>query len=74
MQIKAVGANGTKFDAKKINDNYLKKQGYDAHAIKREFLGNSANIDLFDLYQNKMGIFISFQNVVSVMEFPQVII
>jgi RHS repeat-associated protein len=37
----------------KIEDKYLKKQGIDAHEIKRDFLGQKAPIARYDLYKEK---------------------
>ena len=42
-----------KLNVKELNDNYIKKQGFDAHAIKKEFLGNKAPIAKYDLFINK---------------------
>lgn len=36
----------------KINDNYLKKKGFDAHAIKKEFVGKN-NISKYDMFYDK---------------------
>lgn len=41
-------SNGKGF--KKLNDSFLKNKGLDAHSIKKEFLGNSAQISRYDLY------------------------
>ena len=53
---KSVGAKGRNLgDIKKIGDDLLKKKGIDAHDVKREFLGDGANISRFDLYKNPDG-------------------
>ena len=36
----------------KIKDNYLKQKGFDAHAIKKEFVGKN-NISKYDMYYDK---------------------
>jgi hypothetical protein len=36
----------------KISDNLLKKSGIDAHQLKRDFLGNKAQISRYDLYKD----------------------
>ena len=46
-----------KISLKRINDNYLKKHGLDAHKIKREYLGSRAPISRYDLaYDTKSRI------------------
>ncbi len=38
-------------DFKIVRDNYLKKIGIDAHALKKEFLGKNAAISNYDIYK-----------------------
>jgi hypothetical protein len=58
VEINSVGAKG--ISIKKLNDNYLKQQGLDAHSIKYEYLGKNAQISRFNLYETPSGqIFIS---------------
>ena len=37
----------------KVKDNYLKKNGIDAHELKKDFLGRKAPIAEYDIYVNK---------------------
>jgi hypothetical protein len=53
IELKSVGAKGASIN--KINDSYLKQQGYDAHAIKYEYLGRDAPISRFNLYKTPSG-------------------
>ena len=39
-------------NVKMINTNVLKKQGIDAHALKKDFLGKNAKIAEYDLYKH----------------------
>jgi hypothetical protein len=55
IEYKSVGAKGTKVDMKKINDNYLKLKGFDAHGIKYEYLGDKALISRYNLYKTPSG-------------------
>lgn len=38
---------------KKVNDNYLKQKGFDAHEIKSDVLGRNAKISQYDIYVDK---------------------
>ncbi len=50
---KSLGAAGRSWkNVKMINSNVLQKQGIDAHALKREFLGRNAKIAQYDLYKH----------------------
>ncbi|WP_353846804.1 polymorphic toxin type 33 domain-containing protein [Snodgrassella sp.] len=40
-------------DLKKVDDNYLKQRGHNAHEIKKEFLGRNAEIKRYDIYVDK---------------------
>ncbi|MCO6514867.1 MAG: hypothetical protein J6589_10460 [Snodgrassella sp.] len=40
-------------DLKKVDDNYLKQRGHNAHEIKQEFLGDRAEIKRYDIYVDK---------------------
>ncbi len=40
------------FDFKKLSDSLVKSLGLDAHAIKKEFLGNKTSISKYDLYKD----------------------
>ncbi len=54
IELKSVGAKGGSIN--KIDNNYLKQQGVDAHAIKREYLGkNAQNTSRFNLYKTPSG-------------------
>jgi hypothetical protein len=53
IELKSVGAKGISIN--KIDDNYLKQNGIDAHAIKSEYLGNNAPISRFNLYKTPSG-------------------
>lgn len=55
IEYPSVGAKGGSVDVKKINDNYLKKNGLDAHEIKYEYLGKGAKVSNFDLYKAPSG-------------------
>ena len=55
LSIRSLGAKGANFNAKLLDDRYLKRMGHDAHAIKKEWLGNNADISHFDLYQGYDG-------------------
>ena len=48
------GHGSGSFNFKKITDSLLKSSGLDAHAIKKEFLGNKAPIAQYDLYSNNV--------------------
>ena len=37
----------------KVNDNYLKRKGIDAHEVKKDVLGRKAPISKYDIYVNK---------------------
>ena len=37
----------------KVDDKYLEKNDIDAHALKREYLGNKASISKYDIYVDK---------------------
>jgi len=45
--------NGQPPNLNKLNDKYLKKNGIDAHELKKEYLGEKASIQKFDLYSDK---------------------
>lgn len=50
------GDSNTDFDKgnyNKVKDNYLKKNGIDAHELKKDFLGRKAPIAEYDIYVNK---------------------
>lgn len=50
---RSLGAAGRSWkNVKIINTNVLKKQGIDAHALKRDYLGNKAKISRYDLYKH----------------------
>ncbi len=36
-----------------VNDKYLKRKGIDAHQLKRDYLGNKAEIKKYDIYVDK---------------------
>ncbi|MDD3405615.1 MAG: hypothetical protein PHH23_05070 [Paludibacteraceae bacterium] len=55
FEYSSVGAKGTSFEGKLLKDSYIKQNGIDAHALKYEYLGNKANIDLFNLYKAPNG-------------------
>jgi hypothetical protein len=55
INIKSIGAKGTSVDVKLLNDRYLKQNGLDAHNIKYEYLGKTANVAKFDLYKASSG-------------------
>jgi hypothetical protein len=58
IDLKSIGAKGTSIN--KISDSYLKQKGFDAHAIKNEYLGKNAQISRYNLYKTPSGqIFIS---------------
>ena len=51
----SAGAKGRSVDVKKLKTNYLKRNGFDAHEIKYEYLGKGAEISNFDLYKTPSG-------------------
>lgn len=55
VEYPSAGAQGKSVDVKKINDNYLKQNGLDAHEIKYEYLGDGAKVSNFDLYKTPSG-------------------
>ncbi len=60
---KSVGAKRLPTNLKKLSDSYIKKNGINAHDIKKEYLGKNAIISHFDLYQSQSGqIFIFKKN------------
>ncbi|WP_374021051.1 polymorphic toxin-type HINT domain-containing protein [Paenibacillus thiaminolyticus] len=48
-----VWVHNTQCNIQKIDDKYLKKQGVDAHELKKDVLGKRAKIAEYDLYVNK---------------------
>ena len=51
---KSDGKNNSK-SIRKVNDNYLKQKGFDAHELKQDALGGKANISQYDIYQDANG-------------------
>ncbi|MBE1442606.1 RHS repeat-associated core domain-containing protein [Paenibacillus sp. OAS669] len=47
------GLSKTLRSINKIDDKHLKRQGIDAHEVKRDFLGSKAQISRYDLYVDK---------------------
>ena len=55
VQYQSLGAQSKPFDAKRVNDSYLKQNGIDAHELKLDYLGRDAKISRYDLYLSKEG-------------------
>ena len=51
---KSGGKNNSK-SIRKVDDNYLKQKGFDAHELKQDALGGKANISQYDIYQDTNG-------------------
>jgi RHS repeat-associated protein len=51
---KPSGKNTSK-SIRKVDDNYLKQKGFDAHELKKDALGSKANIAQYDIYQDANG-------------------
>ena len=49
------GGKNTNKNIRKVNDNYLKQKGFDAHELKKDALGSNANIAQYDIYQDANG-------------------
>ncbi|NLB78453.1 MAG: hypothetical protein GX796_06300 [Clostridiaceae bacterium] len=49
------GANNTPANPKKVDANYLKKNGIDPHTIKKDTLGQNAEISKYDTFIDKNG-------------------
>lgn len=43
---------GQPYNAKKVDENYLRQHDIDPHELKREVLGRNANISEYDIYRD----------------------
>lgn len=49
------GGKNTSKSIRKVDDNYLKQKGFDAHELKQDALDSKANIAQYDIYQDANG-------------------